>query len=213
MTDIPTQTTVCPVCGGKGAWLHDSPTDNLDEPFWVNCSVCKGTGRVEVDTKKKCSGCNGEGTFLFGKVPCGCCHGSGVHEFEDGDHHREDECTKCNGIGEVEDKQIRNPVNCFDVKTTTKLSSSVYQRAINVWGREAQLKMAIEECGELIVKLVKLNRYSNGSTQDEVINEIADVKIMMEQLTLIFGPNLVEDKVKEKLARLRIRLDYSENTA
>lgn len=68
---------------------------------------------------------------------------------------------------------------------------------------------------ELIKVLVKYRRNINGSSLDEIIEEIVDTEIMLEQLKLIFVysfPNCVfnYDKYKElrekKLERLEILL-------
>jgi len=83
----------------------------------------------------------------------------------------------------------------------------LYEQAIKKWGIDAQVKMIIEECAELIVKLVKLDRNKNGSTADEVINEIVDVQIMINQAKIIFGEPLVNEWKKTKLGRLAKRLD------
>jgi NTP pyrophosphatase (non-canonical NTP hydrolase) len=90
---------------------------------------------------------------------------------------------------------------------------TIYQRALNLWGEQAQIGMAIEELGELIVQLAKFGRRYNGSTLGEVVEEIADVEIMMEQMRLLYGDDLVEMAKRKKLARLEERLKYGEGTA
>ena len=78
----------------------------------------------------------------------------------------------------------------------------LYEQALNTWGHESQIIMAIEECGELITALAQAYRGRNV----DIAEEIADVKIMMEQLSLIFGETLVEEIKHEKLKRLAKRL-------
>jgi NTP pyrophosphatase (non-canonical NTP hydrolase) len=75
--------------------------------------------------------------------------------------------------------------------------------ALHVWGPEAQERMAIEELGELIVALMKSGRLVNGSTDDEVAEEVADVELVLFQLkmTRSLGPD-VERWKKIKLDRL-----------
>ena len=63
----------------------------------------------------------------------------------------------------------------------------LYKKAIQKWGKEPQIRMMIEECGELITALAKKDRCSNGSTIDDIIGEMVDVEIMLEQLKLIFN--------------------------
>lgn len=65
--------------------------------------------------------------------------------------------------------------------------------------------MTIEECGELIVALAKYGRDNNGSTVNDIVDELADVQIMINQMKLIFGG--VEARIKTKLERLKKRLE------
>ena len=62
----------------------------------------------------------------------------------------------------------------------------LYKKAIEKWGKEPQIRMMIEECGELITALAKRDRCFNGSTIDDIIGEMVDVEILLEQLKLIF---------------------------
>lgn len=80
---------------------------------------------------------------------------------------------------------------------------TIYEEALEKWGADAQVHMAIEEMAELIVKLAKYTRNVNGSSNAEVAEEIADVEIMMKQLRLIFNSALVNDFIATKLKRLR----------
>jgi NTP pyrophosphatase (non-canonical NTP hydrolase) len=57
---------------------------------------------------------------------------------------------------------------------------------------EKQKMKCIEECGELITALAK----GKG-----VIEEIADVIIMANQMRLLFGKDKVDEKIKQKLGR------------
>ena len=62
---------------------------------------------------------------------------------------------------------------------------NLYQSAIDKWGVAAQTDQAIEELSELITCLL---HYRRGKCQlEQVIDEIADVKIVLGQLEYIFG--------------------------
>ncbi len=84
--------------------------------------------------------------------------------------------------------------------------------AIRVYGANAQIDVAIEEMAELTQALVKAKRYATDKDFDRfrgnVIEEIADVEIMLAQLRIIFGAQEKEiDDVKTfKLKRLADRL-------
>lgn len=83
---------------------------------------------------------------------------------------------------------------------------NILQRAIDVFGSEHQQLIAIEEMSELQKELCK--RYRGMGSRDHIIEEIADVQIMLDQLMLIFG---CRDEVKNwmtlKMLRLEDRID------
>lgn len=76
--------------------------------------------------------------------------------------------------------------------------------AVEKFGPESQINMALEECAELIDALCKFRRERVGTL--DVITEIADVQIMCEQLAYMFGEQTVEDERKRKIERLSKRL-------
>ena len=77
--------------------------------------------------------------------------------------------------------------------------------AVEKFGKQSQIDMAIEECSELINALCKLRRQRVGPI--DVITEIDDVQIMCGQLAYIFGENAVEDERKRKIQRLKCRIE------
>ncbi len=80
----------------------------------------------------------------------------------------------------------------------------LYDDALVVFGRDAQLGMIVEECAELIVAI---NQWSRGRlAARDVIDELADVEIMIEQARVMFGDSSVNDAKREKLRRLEKRL-------
>lgn len=81
---------------------------------------------------------------------------------------------------------------------------AILDTAIEQWGTQAQLDKAVEECGELIAALA---RDANGqATDDEIVDEIADVEIMVKQVKRIYGEDAVESHKHAKLERLAQRL-------
>jgi len=87
----------------------------------------------------------------------------------------------------------------------TNEQDEVLQQAILEFGDTAQITMAIEECAELINVLCKQCR-KRVNTQD-IITEIADVTIMMRQLSMMYGEFPVEVEIKRKINRLRERIE------
>lgn len=76
--------------------------------------------------------------------------------------------------------------------------------AIEIYGKDDQIWMAIEEMSELSNALAKYRR--GRVTREDVCEEIADVAIMMIQLSKIFGPDNISDFLESKLDRLDKRL-------
>lgn len=85
----------------------------------------------------------------------------------------------------------------------------LYQKAIKKWGTELQLDMMIEECAELIQAIIHFKR--NRKAVAEIISEIADVKIMIEQMEEIFDKVSIEGIVQIKLERLNKMIEKEEN--
>ena len=83
-------------------------------------------------------------------------------------------------------------------------AKKVYRTAITTYGLDAQRKMAVEEMAELTNALMKFERGRN--TDKDVIDEIADVTIMMRQMALMFGEDAVQARVDFKIRRLAERL-------
>ena len=83
--------------------------------------------------------------------------------------------------------------------TTTE---TVLRRALDTYGADAQIGMAIEECGELIVAL----QHHRRGRAANVVTEIADVLIVAGQMRLLFGAEVVDAEVKGKLGRLEYRM-------
>lgn len=85
----------------------------------------------------------------------------------------------------------------------------ILQKAISTFGKRSQVDMAIEEMSELTKALLKERR--GDRTQDNVIEEIADVYIMLAQLTMMFDKNNeVQAQIEYKIKRLAKLLDISE---
>ncbi len=72
--------------------------------------------------------------------------------------------------------------------------------AIEAYGDYEQRQIAVEELAELIVALKHYERHRVGS--DAVVEEVADVIIVLAQLVAMFGEEAIEAKVAEKSERL-----------
>lgn len=87
-------------------------------------------------------------------------------------------------------------------------AEEIYKKAIAQYGVEPQRKMAIEEMAELLNAMMKFDRGRN--TVDDIIEEIADVTIMMRQLAIIYGQKAVDLQIDYKTQRLAKRLNKEE---
>lgn len=81
----------------------------------------------------------------------------------------------------------------------------IYAKTIEKWGEEAQYDQMIEECAELIATL---QHFARGKVDKEaVVDELADVFLMVGQLTYMFGEDQLADAVEKKVAKLQLLLD------
>ena len=77
----------------------------------------------------------------------------------------------------------------------------IYQSTLEKWGVEGQYDQAVEECAELITAL---KHFKRGRIGDEaVIAELADVALMVGQLTYMFGEERVAAAIEAKIVKVR----------
>lgn len=81
----------------------------------------------------------------------------------------------------------------------------LYRTTVDVWGEPAQYDQAVEECAELIAALMHYRREKVDAQQ--VIDELADVTLMVGQLTWMFGAERVAEAVQRKRDKLDGLLD------
>ena len=101
---------------------------------------------------------------------------------------------------------------------TTEERRALLDRAITAYGAPAQMDMAVEEMAELTKALCKIKRAQAGcevtaeakAVLENVVEEMADVQIMLDQLRIIFHRS-TEEVEEAKLERLKNRLDGRNN--
>jgi hypothetical protein len=88
---------------------------------------------------------------------------------------------------------------------------TILERAVETYGKDMQLNVAIEEFSELIKEICKHKRGEDNL--DNIIEEMADCYIMMEQMEIIFNiiPNKLISTTLKKLDRLEKRLEEKES--
>ena len=88
------------------------------------------------------------------------------------------------------------------------MEENIFKLSVEKWGEEAQYNQMTEECAELIVAINKYKRFCDGErhqTEEEVmfnlLEEIADVKICVQQLEYILGADKVEKVYNQKMQK------------
>ena len=83
------------------------------------------------------------------------------------------------------------------------------EKIITFYGVHKQQNQLVEECAELIVAIQKQQRYDFPSISDSVIEEMADVKNLIEQLELYRHhvardvKTIKENKIDRELERIK----------
>lgn len=83
--------------------------------------------------------------------------------------------------------------------------NELYKELMETFGYHKQMHVAVEEMAELTNALMKRER--GRASDDEVIEEVADVIICMEQLARYFGVDKCVAAKLRKLRRLEARLE------
>ncbi len=95
-------------------------------------------------------------------------------------------------------------------KVENMSKEELFEKAVELWGEDAQIGMLIEEIGEVLVALNKRSRNLNDCSEHELVEELTDLKIMIEQMKIILS-GYDWDLVKwMKIRQLREHLEVSE---
>lgn len=84
----------------------------------------------------------------------------------------------------------------------------IYQAALDKWGAGTQMGMAMTEASELAAALGRSAVQGRDNT-DEIIDELADMEIMLGQMRLLFDGEKINERKAYKLARLNGIIDGS----
>lgn len=89
-----------------------------------------------------------------------------------------------------------------------KTQADILKSAVAEFGESKQLDMLQEECLELALAISKVRRRGgiDIAEMDGFFEELADVKIMLFQMDLIFGGHLTDSWIEHKINRLEARL-------
>lgn len=82
----------------------------------------------------------------------------------------------------------------------------VLRAAVDRFGEDSQRLKAAEECAELAAALLQQGFRPGTESIDRVIEEIADVQIMLDQLRILYDPQAIDEWIEAKIARLERRI-------
>lgn len=88
-----------------------------------------------------------------------------------------------------------------------KTGDKIFRKALETFGKQTQLSVVKEELAELIVAISHYERNRIGAL--DLMTEIADVRIMLRQLVLMFDINDIQldAAINNKIKRLQGRVD------
>lgn len=105
---------------------------------------------------------------------------------------------------EQADKACEMAVGALKRQEEREKETDICGQALECWGPYKQILIAVEELAELQKALLKFQRYGSGKKwREDVLEEMADVEIVLCQLEMIFG--CCRSKKQFKLQRLKKR--------
>lgn len=96
-----------------------------------------------------------------------------------------------------------------------EIDKELLRDAIRTFGTESQIQMIEEECLELALAIQRLKRDARDMDQLQfnLIDELADVTIMIQQAHLMFNEELLAERIDYKVNRLKENLIDFKKTA
>lgn len=94
-------------------------------------------------------------------------------------------------------------------KTNLEQREELYIKAIEKWGEYSQLDQCLEEMAELMVAINKYKRLNmdlkdrKQEIMENLVEEIADTKLCIEQMEMMFGKDNVSDMVDRKMKKFK----------
>lgn len=85
-------------------------------------------------------------------------------------------------------------------------------KIVNHYSFENQLEQAIEEASEFILAAQKYKRFATQKEELNLIEETADLTIMMQQMRLYLGSSAVDYDIDRKLKRQILRIESEQRT-
>lgn len=114
-----------------------------------------------------------------------------------------------------DDETIHGLIERYEItKNENNMLNHTFNQSIIKYGKEPQCRQLMEECAELIKATNKMLRYADRPAEPEyyanLVEEIADVEIMLYQLKVMF--NVSDDEVfKVKIQKAKREKERLEN--
>ena len=70
-----------------------------------------------------------------------------------------------------------------------------------------QMRQLIEEMAELTQVICKAERYDLDTVREHLVEEVADVEVVLDQVIYLLGDNRIEQIRAEKIARQKRRIE------
>lgn len=75
------------------------------------------------------------------------------------------------------------------------------------YGLRVQMRQLIEEMAELTQVICKAERYDLDTVREHLVEEVADVQVVLDQVIYLLGDNRIEQIRSEKIARQKRRIE------
>lgn len=81
------------------------------------------------------------------------------------------------------------------------------QQIAEHYGLRVQMRQLIEEMAELTQVICKAERYDLDTVREHLVEEVADVQVVLDQVVYLLGDNRIEQIRAEKIARQKRRIE------
>ena len=81
------------------------------------------------------------------------------------------------------------------------------QQIAEHYGLRKQMRQTVEEMAELTQVICKAERYDLDTVRDHLVEEVADVSIMIDQLEYLLGDSRIAQIKAEKIERQKRRIE------
>ena len=81
------------------------------------------------------------------------------------------------------------------------------QQIAEHYGLRKQMRQTVEEMAELTQVICKAERYDLDTVRDHLVEEVADVSIMIDQLAYLLGDRRIAQIKAEKIERQKRRIE------